>query len=84
MKFILEMNGVKLLLTVAQVEAVAEILHGSEMVDHKYMGSKAGKGTDYVDLVRPADMREYLKMSLITDAGYDAMVFVTKQLDGEK
>ena len=84
MRFIFETNGVKLLLTVAQVEDLADILQGSEMIDHKYMGSKAPKGTDYIDLVRPGNMREYLKMSLMSDTDYDAMVFVTKQLDGEK
>ena len=82
MKFLFSINSHNLLLTATQVEAIADILHGSEMIEQKYMGSKAPKGSDYVGLIRPSVSREYLKMSVISDMEYDSLVFVTKQLDG--
>lgn len=84
MKLIFNINGHNLLLTAVQAEIIAETLHGTEMVEHKYMGSRAPKGTDYVDLIRPSNPREYLKIGMLSDTDYDAMVFVTKQLDEAK
>lgn len=84
MKLIFSINGHDLLLTATQAEMVAEILHGAERVAHEYVGSKAPKGTDYVDLIRPSVPREYLKVGMLSDMDYDAMVFVTEQIDEAK
>ena len=82
MRFLFSINSHNLLLTANQVEAIADILHGSEMIEQKYMGGKGPKGSDYVGLIRPSVSREYLKMSVISDMEYDSLVFITKQLDG--
>lgn len=82
MKLIFNINGHNLLLTPAQAEIISETLHGCEMIEHKYMGSKQPKGQEYVDMMRPSNPREYLKVGMLSDVDYDAMVFVTKQLDG--
>jgi hypothetical protein len=82
MKLILEINGTKLLLSAAQVETIADLLHGAEIMEHKYMGSRAS--SEYMDFIRPVNMRDTLKLNLLTDVEYDAMVFITKQLDESK
>jgi hypothetical protein len=82
MKLLFSINGHNLLLTSTQAEIIAETLHGCEMIEHKYMGSKLPKGQEYVDLIRPSNPREYLKVGMLSNMDYDAMVFVTNQLDG--
>lgn len=80
MKFILDINSTKVLLTYEQLTSLADLLHGCEHVEHKYMGSKAGK-SDYVDLIKKANLRDVFKTSIMGQIEYDAMVFVTKQLN---
>lgn len=82
MKLLFNINGQNLLLTPTQAEIIAETLHGCEMVEHRYMGSKLPKGQEYVDLIRPGNPREYLRVVMMSNMDYDAMVFVTNQLDG--
>lgn len=80
MKLILELNGTKLILSATQAEALADVLHGCEHIKHEYMGRNNGT-SEYMDFIRPASMREVLKLSVMPDVEYDAMVFVTKQQD---
>ena len=80
MKLILDINNTKLLLTDAQTNALVNILHGCEHIEHRYMGRNAA-GSEYADFIKPANLREVLKLGLMSDIEYDAMVFVTKQQD---
>lgn len=82
MKLILEINSIKLLLTTTQADALADILHGTEYLEHKYMGSRAP--AEYVDSIRQANLREVFKTYVMSDIEYDALVFITKQQDESK
>lgn len=78
MKLILEINGTKLLLTPDQADGLIGLLHGCEMVEHKYMGRNAGT-SEYLDFIKPAVLRDVVKFGAMSDVEYDAMVFITKQ-----
>ena len=78
MKFILDINNVKVLLDHGQLETIVNILYGCEHVEHKYMGSKSGK-SEYMDIISVINVRDVLKTSAMSDTEYDALVFMTKQ-----
>lgn len=80
MKLVLEINGFKLLLTPAQADELASLLHGCEHIEHKYIRhTTSGGSAEYLDLIKPANVREVLKLGVMSDIEYDAMVFITKQ-----
>jgi hypothetical protein len=83
MKLVLDINNIKLLLTPDQADNLSQILHGCEHIEHKYMGSSASTST-YLDFIKPAVMRDALKVSVMSTVDYDAMVFITKQQDAAK
>ena len=78
MKLVIDINHTKLLLTPDQVDALASLLHGCERIESKYTGSKVN-GSEYLDLIKPANIREVIKLGVMSDVEYDAMVFITKQ-----
>jgi hypothetical protein len=82
MKLILEINSIKLLLSPTQIEAIADILHGVDHLEHKYMGSRAP--SEYIDSIRQIPIRDVLKVHVMSDIEYDALVFITKQQDTNK
>jgi hypothetical protein len=87
MKLILDINSSKLLLSEAQASALADLLHGCEYVEHKYTGSTtatAGVASKsiYMDFVKPAALRDVLKLGIMSQIDYDALVLITK-LQGE-
>jgi hypothetical protein len=87
MRLILEINSSKLLLTPEQATQIADILHGCEYVEHKYTGSTtatAGVSSKsiYMDFIKPAVMRDVIKVGVMSQIDYDALVLITK-LQGE-
>jgi hypothetical protein len=87
MRLILEINSSKLLLTPEQATQIADSLHGCEYVEHKYTGSTtATTGSPsksiYMDFIKPATMRDVLKLGVMSQIDYDALVLITK-LQGE-
>ena len=85
MKLVLDINNIKLLLTPEQADNLSSILHGCEHIEHKYMGSSGIPSTStYLDFIKPAVMRDVLKMSVMSTIDYDSMVFITKQQDAAK
>jgi hypothetical protein len=80
MKFILEINSTKLILSADQIEALANALNTCEQIKHEYIGRSGGTST-YLDLIRPTNMLEVLKLGVLSDSAYDALVFITKQQD---
>jgi len=78
MKLVIDINHTKLLLTPDQVDALVSLLHGCERIESKYTGSKVN-GSEYLDLIKPANIREVIKLGVMSDVEYDAMVFITKQ-----
>ena len=87
MRLILEINSSKLLLTPEQATQIADILHGCEYVEHKYTGSTpaasvGGSKSIYMDFIKPAVMRDVIKVGVMSQIDYDALVLITK-LQGE-
>jgi hypothetical protein len=87
MKLILEINSSRLLLTAEQAAQIANILHGCEYVEHKYTGatpvsSVGGSKSIYMDFIKPATMRDVLKLGVMSQIDYDSLVLITK-LQGE-
>jgi hypothetical protein len=83
MKLVFDINNIKLLLTPDQADSLSNILQGCEHIEQKYMGRSFGN-SEYMDFIRPAAMRDALKMSVMSTVDYDAMVFITKQQDAAK
>ena len=75
MKFILEINGIKLLLDSTQAEQFANLIGGCEILETKYTG---GSGEKYKDLIVPSKVRESVKLGIMSDDEYGALVFITK------
>ena len=84
MRLILELNSSKLLLTAEQAAQIADILHGCEYVEHKYTGASTTVPSKsiYMDFIKPATMRDVLKLGVMSQIDYDALVLITK-LQGE-
>ena len=82
MKLILEINGMKLLLDADQVRQVADLLHGCEYFESKYIPSSGNTKSSYIDLIKPISVREVLKVHIMNQTDYDALVLITK-LQGE-
>jgi len=78
MKLILTINSINLILTPEQAEIVTNALQGCEHIEQKYMGRNSGN-SEYMDYIKPAAMRDALKMGVMSTTDYDAMVFITKQ-----
>ena len=76
MKFILEINGSKLLLDPVQAEQFANLIGTCEIWETKFVG---GSGANrYKDLIVPSKVRESVKLGIMSDDEYGAMVFITK------
>ena len=84
MRLIIEMNGQKLLLSPQQADDIATLLHGCERIDNKYMGRSTGGGSEYIDLIVPAVIRDIMKLGVVSDLEYSAMVFITAQQNQTK
>lgn len=80
MKFVMELNGNKLLLESAQLEAIVNALNGAEYLESKYIGNKLGaNGSNYIDLISPLVLRDATKVSMMSEEEYGAMKFITQQ-----
>jgi len=80
MKFVMELNGHKLLLETAQLEAIVNALNGVDWLESKYMGSGKGtNGTNYIDIISPLVLRDATKVGMMSDEEFAAMKFITQQ-----
>jgi hypothetical protein len=77
MKLVLELGGLKMLLTPAQVEAVTESLAGAEHIEQRYVGKDVSP-TNYVPLISSVVMHDIFKVGVMDDATYGAMKLSTK------
>ena len=82
MKLILDINNTKVLLDTEQIRQIADILYGCELIEQKYVPSSGTTKSSYLDLIKPAVLRDILKLSIMTQIEYDALVLITK-LQGE-
>ena len=80
MKFILELNGHKLLLETEQLETIVNALNGVEHLESKYMGANKGtNGTNYMDIISPLVLRDATKVGMMSEEEYGALKFITQQ-----
>lgn len=85
MKFVMEINNVKIVLTTEQLEAITTALDGCEYLENKYLGNNLGvNGSNYLELLSPVVMRDLLKVGVMSDVDHEAKTFVTKQYNKDK
>lgn len=79
MKFIATINDTRVLLSFAQVEALADMLSGADTLERKWLGSKKGpNGEDSIDILSTFSLRNCFKLAPLTDEEYDALKLVTE------
>lgn len=78
MKFTIEFNNTRILLTADQVETLTNLLEATEQITNKYISSSGATKSHYLKLVEPYSILETLKFGAISNEEYDAMVLVTK------
>ena len=79
MKFIVQIGGLSALLSEAQVDVLAAMLDGSEIVTNKYLGSNLGSnGTSYLEMIEPVIVRKAFDLRVMPTAEYEGMKLITK------
>lgn len=79
MKYVLGVDSQRVLLTAKQVEALAAVLEGAEIVKSDYVGS--GKGEDggaYVTVLDRPKLMDLLSLKLMSNTEYNALVTFTE------
>jgi hypothetical protein len=78
MKFIVELNNTKILMTADQIDALTNLLWGAEQLTRKYVPSTATAPSTYINLIDTFNMLETLRLGAMAGEEYDAMVLITK------
>ena len=78
MKFIVELNNTKILMTADQIGTLTNLLWGAEQIARKYIPSTATTPSTYISLIDTFNLTETLRFGAMADEEYDAMVLVTK------
>ena len=78
MKLVMDIFITKLLVTAEQADAISNILHGCEFIDHVYQANRVPGSPQYIDLIKPAVMRDVIKVGVMSQIEYDAMALITK------
>lgn len=79
MRFIINVEGTPVLLTLDQMNELVKVLEGSEKITNKYVGNKKGDdNTDYLKLIDPYCASEALSIRVMSDELYDTRKLVTK------
>ena len=78
MKFIVELNNTKVLMTADQIGVLTNLLWGAEQITRKYLASTAKSPSTYINIIDTFNITETLKFGAIADEEYDAMTLITK------
>jgi hypothetical protein len=79
MKIRMKIADKDLLLSVAQYEAILEVLLNADELRDKYVGSGKGEnGTNYVRIIKPLDVAEDVNIRTMPDGEYEALVLKCK------
>jgi hypothetical protein len=79
MKIRMKIAEKDLLLSVAQYEAILEVLLGVDELHAKYVGKDKGEnGTNYVRIIRPLDVAEDVIIRTMPDGEYEAIMLKCK------
>ena len=79
MKIRMKIADKDVLLSVAQYEAILEVLLNADEMRNKYVGSGKGEnGTNYVRVIAPLDITEDVTIRTMPDGEYEAVVLKCK------
>ena len=78
MKFIVELNGTRILMDAEQASTLTNLLQGLEQITNKYISSTGTTKSSYLKLLEPLVVMDTLKFGAMSDEEYDAMVLITK------
>ena len=79
MKIRMKIADKDVLLSVAQYEAILEVLLNADEMRDKYVGKDKGEnGTNYVRIIKPLDVAEDLHVRTMPDGEYEAIVLKCK------
>ena len=79
MRFIINVEGTPVLLTLDQMHELVKVLEGSEKITNKYVGNKKGDdNTDYLKLIDPYCASDALSVRVMSNELYDTKKLVTK------
>lgn len=79
MKYMLTLDGKRLLLNHEQVEKIVAVVDGSEMIQQEYVGSGQGEnGSAYISTIDRPKLSELFSLTVMSDVEYLAMVTFTE------
>lgn len=78
MKHLLDISGGKVLLTAAQLEIIAEVVAGAELLQNKYIGSKGGNASSYQPYVEAVPLHDWFKANMVTEDYIDSIKLAWK------
>ena len=79
MKIRMKIADKDLLLSVAQYEAILEVLLNADELYDKYVGKDKGEdGTNYVRIIKPLDISGDVTIRTMPDGEYEALVLKCK------
>jgi hypothetical protein len=79
MKIRMKIADKDVLLSVAQYEAILEVLLNADEMKDKYMGTGKGEnGTNYVRIIKPLDITDDLHVRTMPDGEYEAIMLKCK------
>ncbi len=82
MKFIVDLNGSKVVLNQSQLEILTTALTGAERLRDIDVGKNNGThgySNQYIDGIKEFHMRTALQISVLSEDEYEALKFVSKQ-----
>jgi hypothetical protein len=84
MKFIVELNNTKVLMTADQIGVLTNLLWEAEQITRKYIASVSAtastpaRPSTYISIIDTFNITETLKFGAIATEEYDAMTLITK------
>ena len=75
MKFLVSLNSVELCLNAKQLERFIDIVDGCEVKSSDYVGTGKGiDGSSYIDKINHRPVKDMLRLQLLSDVEYEALV----------
>jgi hypothetical protein len=84
MKFIVELNGHRVILDAGRLEILASALNGSDYMHDHHVGTgngTSGHAKSYIPVLKPYNLHENFALKVLDEEHYEAVKFITKQQD---
>lgn len=78
MKFILQIQGSKVILELEVLTTIMNALQNCERVDQQYQSATATTPAHYIDKLGVFKMQDHAPVACLTDDAYNAMKFLTE------